>query len=180
MRSAFATVRCGFSISRPERLLRDDVVGALRQASIDLLAIDEAHCVSQWGHDFRPEYLRLREVAEALDGVQTIAVTATADAPTRAEITAKLFVRRPRIFVRSFDRPNLFLAMQPKSNATRQLIERLDAHRGESGIVYCASRRRTEELAREFARIGRRALPYHAGLEHSVRAAQPGRVSARG
>ncbi len=164
----------------PERLLRDDVVGALRQASIDLLAIDEAHCVSQWGHDFRPEYLRLREVAEALDGVQTIAVTATADAPTRAEITAKLFVRRPRIFVRSFDRPNLFLAMQPKSNATRQLIERLDAHRGESGIVYCASRRRTEELAREFARVGRRALPYHAGLEHSVARLQPGRVSARG
>src|SRR5271165_6612135 len=89
----------------PERLLRDDVLAALRKVSIDLLAIDEAHCVSQWGHDFRPEYLRLREVAEALGGVQTIGVTATADAPTRAEIAAKLFVRRPQIFVRSFDRP---------------------------------------------------------------------------
>jgi ATP-dependent DNA helicase RecQ len=142
----------------PERLLRDDILAQLKEARIDLLAIDEAHCVSQWGHDFRPEYLRLREVAQALDGVQTIAVTATADAPTRAEIETKLFVRRPQVFVRSFDRPNLFLAM------------RLDAHRGESGIVYCASRRRTEELAEEFARIGRRALPYHAGLEHSVRA----------
>jgi len=153
----------------PERLLRDDVLATLREVSIDLLAIDEAHCVSQWGHDFRPEYLRLREVAEALGRVQTIGVTATADAPTRAEIAAKLFVRPPQIFVRSFDRPNLFLAMRPKSDATRQLIDRLSAHRGESGIVYCASRRRTEELAAEFTRIGRRALPYHAGLEHSIR-----------
>jgi ATP-dependent DNA helicase RecQ len=153
----------------PERLLRDDVLATLREVSIDLLAIDEAHCVSQWGHDFRPEYLRLREVAEALGQVQTIGVTATADAPTRAEIAAKLFVRRPQKFVRSFDRPNLFLAMRPKSDATRQLVDRLSAHRGESGIVYCASRRRTEELAHEFTGIGRHALPYHAGLEHSIR-----------
>ena len=116
----------------PERLLRDDVIAALSKASIDLLAIDEAHCVSQWGHDFRPEYLRLREVAEALHGVQTIGVTATADAPTRAEIAGRLFVRQPQIFVRSFDRPNLFLAMRPKSDATRQLIDKLDAHRGET------------------------------------------------
>jgi ATP-dependent DNA helicase RecQ len=158
----------------PERLLRDDVVAALSKVPIDLLAIDEAHCVSQWGHDFRPEYLRLREVAEALHGVQTIGVTATADAPTRAEIAARLYVRRPEIFVRSFDRPNLFLAMRPKSDATRQLIDKLDAHRGETGIVYCASRRRTEELAAEFVRAGRRALPYHAGLDHSVRASNQG------
>jgi ATP-dependent DNA helicase RecQ len=154
----------------PERLLRDDIVTALGRTPIDLLAIDEAHCVSQWGHDFRPEYLRLREVVEALHGVQTIAVTATADAPTRAEIADKLFVRRPQVFVRSFDRPNLFLAMRPKSDATRQLVDKLNAHRGESGIVYCASRRRTEELAAEFGRAGRRALPYHAGLDHASRA----------
>jgi ATP-dependent DNA helicase RecQ len=154
----------------PERLLRDDIVTALGRTPIDLLAIDEAHCVSQWGHDFRPEYLRLREVVEALHGVQTIAVTATADAPTRAEIADKLFVRRPQVFVRSFDRPNLFLAMRPKSDATRQLVDKLDAHRGESGIVYCASRRRTEELSAEFGRAGRRALPYHAGLDHASRA----------
>ena len=153
----------------PERLVRDDTLAMLREAKIDLFAIDEAHCVSQWGHDFRPEYLRLREVAEALGGVQTIAVTATADAPTRADIVARLFVRRPRVFVRSFDRPNLFLAMRPKANATRQLAERLEAHKGESGIVYCASRRRTEELAQEFSRSGRRALPYHAGLDHQTR-----------
>ena len=149
--------------------MRDDTIAMLREAKIDLFAIDEAHCVSQWGHDFRPEYLRLREVAEALGGVQTIAVTATADAPTRADIVARLFVRRPRVFVRSFDRPNLFLAMRPKANATRQLAERLEAHKGESGIIYCASRRRTEELAQEFSGHGRRALPYHAGLDHQTR-----------
>jgi ATP-dependent DNA helicase RecQ len=153
----------------PERLMREDTLAMLKDAAIDLLAIDEAHCVSQWGHDFRPEYMRLREAAEALGGVQTIAVTATADAPTRDDVAGRLFVRRPRVFVRSFDRPNLFLAMRPKGNATRQLAEKLDAHAGESGIVYCSSRRRTEELAQEFSAAGRRALPYHAGLEHVVR-----------
>jgi ATP-dependent DNA helicase RecQ len=153
----------------PERLLREDTLAALKEASIDLLAIDEAHCVSQWGHDFRPEYMRLREAAEALGGVQTIAVTATADAPTRDDVVERLFLRRPRVFVRSFDRPNLFLAMRPKGNATRMLAERLEAHANESGIVYCASRRRAEELAQEFSLGGRRALPYHAGLEHVVR-----------
>jgi len=152
----------------PERLLRDDTLEALRGA-VDLLAIDEAHCVSQWGHDFRPEYLRLREASAALGDPQILAVTATADAPTRADIALRLFAKTPRVFVRSFDRPNIFLAMRPKANATRQLIERLDAHAGDSGIVYCASRRRAEELAREFAERGRQALPYHAGLETNVR-----------
>jgi ATP-dependent DNA helicase RecQ len=154
----------------PERLTRDDTLEMLSHVAIDLFAIDEAHCVSQWGHDFRPEYLRLREVAQTLGRPQTIAVTATADAPTRGEIGERLFHRKPQIFVRSFDRPNLFLAMRPKStNSTRQLGEHLEKHAGESGIVYCASRRRTEELAREFSAKGRRALPYHAGLEHHVR-----------
>jgi len=152
----------------PERLLRDDTLAALN-GSIDLLAIDEAHCVSQWGHDFRPEYLRLREAAAALGDPQTLAVTATADAPTRADIIARLFRKKPRVFVRSFDRPNIFLAMRPKANATRQLVERLDAHEGESGIVYCASRRRAEEVARLFSERGRQALPYHAGLDHAER-----------
>jgi ATP-dependent DNA helicase RecQ len=153
----------------PERLMREDTLAMLKEARIDLFAIDEAHCVSQWGHDFRPEYMRLREAGQALGGVQTIAVTATADAPTRDDVVERLFLRRPRVFVRSFDRPNLFLAMRPKGNATRMLAERLEAHPGESGIVYCASRKRTEELAHEFSASGRRALPYHAGLEHVVR-----------
>ena len=130
----------------PERLLRDDVCAYLRDASIDCVAVDEAHCVSQWGHDFRPEYLRLRSAIEALGRLQTIAVTATADAPTREEIATKLFVRPPQMFVRSFDRPNLFLAMRPKTNATRQLIERLDAHRGRERrhlLRFAPPRRRT-------------------------------------
>ncbi len=97
-------------------------------------------------------------------------MTATADKPTRGEIAEKLFVRGPRVFVRSFDRPNLFLAMRPKADATRQLIARLEAHKGEAGIIYCASRRRTEELAAELGNAGRRALSYHAGLDHAVRA----------
>ncbi|HZZ63299.1 MAG TPA: DNA helicase RecQ [Roseiarcus sp.] len=154
----------------PERLLRDDMTAYLREASISCVAVDEAHCVSQWGHDFRPEYLRLRSAIEALGGLQTVAVTATADAPTRSEIVSKLFLRPPQVFVRSFDRPNLFLAMQPKTNATRQLVARLEAHRRESGIIYCATRRRAEELADELGHRGWRALPYHAGLDHSVRA----------
>ncbi len=155
----------------PERLLREDMIAFLGTVKVGLFAIDEAHCVSQWGHDFRPEYMRLREVAEALGGVQTIAVTATADAPTRGEIAARLFPRRPRVFVRSFDRPNLFLAMRPKANATRQLAERLATHEGESGIIYCASRRRTEELAEQLSGDGWRALPYHAGMEGNARSA---------
>ncbi len=153
----------------PERLMREDTLAMLKEARIDHFAIDEAHCVSQWGHDFRPEYMRLREAGEALGGVQTIAVTATADAPTRDDVVERLFLRAPRVFVRSFDRPNLFLAMRPKGNATRMLAERLEAHPGESGIVYCASRKRAEELAREFSASGRRALAYHAGLDHVVR-----------
>jgi ATP-dependent DNA helicase RecQ len=153
----------------PERLVREGTLNAFARAGVTTLAVDEAHCVSQWGHDFRPEYLRLREVAAALGEPQMIAVTATADAPTREEIVTRLFARRPRIFVRSFDRPNLFLAMRPKNDATRQLLERVKAHHGESGIIYCASRRRTEELAQSLCDAGVRALPYHAGLDGGVR-----------
>ena len=153
----------------PERLLRDETLEALSQFRVDLFAIDEAHCVSQWGHDFRPEYMRLQEVARALDNPPMLAVTATADKPTRGEIVERLFSREPRIYVRSFDRPNLFLAMQPKGDATRQLQKRLEKHRGESGIIYCASRRRCEELAEELSGRGVRALPYHAGLDQAQR-----------
>ncbi len=153
----------------PERLLRDDMIAYLAKLKIDLFAIDEAHCVSQWGHDSGRNMCGSRKSPRPLGGVQTIAVTATADGPTRAEIVKKLFLRRPRQFVRSFDRPNLFLAMKPKANATRQLIDRIEEHKGESGIIYCASRRRTEELAAQLSSQGWRALPYHAGLEPDVR-----------
>ena len=155
----------------PERLCRDETLAALNRCRIDLFAIDEAHCVSQWGHDFRPEYLRLREAGEALGHPPTLAVTATADEPTRQDIVERLFTRRPQVFVRSFDRPNLFLAMKPKRESSRQLRAGIDRHRGESGIIYCGSRKRTEELAAELVKHGVRALPYHAGLAQDVRSA---------
>ena len=153
----------------PERLVRADTAALLRTAGVSLLAIDEAHCVSQWGHDFRPEYLSLGKLARELGGVQTIALTATADQPTRADIIQKLFAAPPRLFVRSFDRPNLRLAMRPKASARRQMLDFAAAHRGENGIIYCASRRRTETLAAALSAAGHKALPYHAGLDAETR-----------
>ncbi|HEX2887712.1 DNA helicase RecQ [Vineibacter terrae] len=155
----------------PERLARADTIAWLRDAGVRLLAIDEAHCVSQWGHDFRPEYMALGRVRAELGGVRTIALTATADAPTRADIVEKLFTTPPRIFVRSFDRPNLRLAMAPKANTTRQVLDFVRAHQGMSGIVYCLSRKRTEEYAAMLSGAGYRALAYHAGLEKPEREA---------
>jgi ATP-dependent DNA helicase RecQ len=153
----------------PERLVRAETIAMLRDAGARLLAIDEAHCVSQWGHDFRPEYLALGPVREQIRSVQTIALTATADAPTRADILDKLFRTPPRTFIRSFDRPNLRLAMQPKAATRRQVADFLAAHRGMSGIVYCASRKRSEALAASLREAGHRALPYHAGMEQAAR-----------
>ena len=158
----------------PERLARPDMVEMLAEADVSMMAIDEAHCVSQWGHDFRPEYLTLGNLARAIGSahggrLQTIALTATADAPTRGDIVDKLFAGEPRIFVRSFDRPNLKLAFRPKERSTRQVLDFVRAHPGESGIVYCASRRKVEELAESLAAAGMRALPYHAGLDKAVR-----------
>ncbi|MDP1750267.1 MAG: RecQ family ATP-dependent DNA helicase, partial [Reyranella sp.] len=155
----------------PERLARPDTVEMLAEAHVTLMAIDEAHCVSQWGHDFRPEYLTLGNVARQIGGrLQTLALTATADAPTRGDIVEKLFPSSPpRVFVRSFDRPNLRLAFQTKERSSRQVLAFVRAHEGESGIVYCASRRKVEELATTLADSGVRALPYHAGLDKRVR-----------
>ena len=153
----------------PERIVRQETIRVLRQAGCSLLAIDEAHCVSQWGHDFRPEYLTLGTVREQLGGVQVIALTATADGPTRADIEQKLFGTPPTTFVRSFDRPNLRLAMRPKDSARRQVLAFVAEHDGASGIIYCSSRKRTEELAEVLSDAGVRALPYHAGLDQHVR-----------
>ncbi len=154
----------------PERLANDYTLRLLRNANTRLIAIDEAHCVSQWGHDFRPDYLNLRDSLQALGKVQMLAVTATADERTREEIAERLFPDRPNIFVRSFDRPNLRLAMRRKKNAVAQISSVIDAHPGDSGIVYCLSRKGTETLAAQLSQKGLRALPYHAGLDSHVRA----------
>ncbi|WP_289297404.1 DNA helicase RecQ [uncultured Reyranella sp.] len=154
----------------PERLARPDTVEMLADAGVSMMAIDEAHCVSQWGHDFRPEYLTLGSLARQIGGrLQTLAFTATADAPTRGDIVEKLFVAPPRVFVRSFDRPNLRLAFKPKERSTRQVLSFVQSHKGESGIVYCASRRKVEEMAEALKDAGVNARPYHAGLEKAVR-----------
>ena len=154
----------------PERLSRPDMVEMLSEMNVSLLAIDEAHCVSQWGHDFRPEYLSLGDVARRIGGrLQTLALTATADGPTRDDIEGKLFPSAPRVFVRSFDRPNLRLAFKPKDRSSRQVLDFARAHPGDSGIVYCSSRRKVEELAAALTAAGLSALPYHAGLDKNVR-----------
>jgi ATP-dependent DNA helicase RecQ len=154
----------------PERLALAETRARLARARIGLLAIDEAHCVSQWGHDFRPDYLTIGEAAAALGDVQRIALTATADIATRGEILAKLFSREPAVFVHGFDRPNLRLAMQPKANAKRQIMDFVRGHEDDSGIIYCASRKQTEELAAFLKDKGLRALPYHAGMDAVDRA----------
>ena len=143
----------------PERLLRGGTLDALRAAGCDRLAIDEAHCVSQWGHDFRPEYMELRAAADALGDPQVIAVTASADPATREEIVGRLFRRDPRRFVRSFDRPNLHLAVDKKADVTRQIKAVVRAHKGQAGIVYAASRKGVEKLADILSADGTHALP---------------------
>ena len=155
----------------PERLLQPDTAAFLKSCGVGLLAVDEAHCVSQWGHDFRPEYLQLRELRAALGGPQAIAFTATADAATRDDIEARLFDDPPRRFVMGFDRPNLRLAMATKNGADGQVARFVAAHKGESGIVYCRTRQRTEDLAQALRKAGHDAVAYHAGLPDGTRGA---------
>ncbi len=156
----------------PERLLTDGCLAWLDQLPLALFAIDEAHCVSQWGHDFRPEYLELAVLGERWPAVPRIALTATADLPTRREIATRLGLDHARTFFGGFDRPNICYRVAPKAGASAQLVRFLRAEpAGHAGIVYCLSRRRTEETARQLAREGWSALAYHAGLAADVRRA---------
>ncbi|WP_442754242.1 DNA helicase RecQ [Methylocystis sp. JAN1] len=153
----------------PERLMMDGLIADLRRARPRRLAIDEAHCVSEWGHDFRPEYREIGRAAEALGGIQVVGLTATADAATREDIARRLFPSPPQLFLHSFDRPNIALNFALKEQPRRQLSRFLERHKGESGIVYCSSRQRTEDLAAYFVDQGYDALPYHAGLDQTMR-----------
>ena len=149
----------------PERLLGERTLKLLGEIDIALFAIDEAHCVSQWGHDFRPEYLQLAVLHERFPAVPRIALTATADEPTRREIQTRLDLRGARIFIAGFDRPNIRYRVVPKRNPREQLARLLDTeHRGDAGIVYCLSRRRVEETAAWLRERGIDARPYHAGF----------------
>jgi ATP-dependent DNA helicase RecQ len=153
----------------PERLLTDPFLELLGRCRLALFAIDEAHCVSQWGHDFRPEYLQLTVLHQRFPAVPRIALTATADAPTRRDIVERLELGKGRVFVAGFDRPNIRYRVQPKTDTRAQLLSFLDAHKGESGIVYCMTRGKVEEIAAWLAGKGWPALPYHAGLDKPVR-----------
>ncbi len=154
----------------PERLLTGRFLSLLDRARIGLFAIDEAHCVSQWGHDFRPEYRKLTVLHERWPDIPRIALTATADPPTQAEIAERLQLEDARRFVSSFDRPNIRYTVVQKDNGRRQLLDFLADHKGEAGIVYCMSRKKVEQTAEFLREKGFDALPYHAGLEAQVRA----------
>ncbi len=153
----------------PERILQEDTLERLSRARVALIAIDEAHCVSQWGHDFRADYLGLHRLRERFPGVPWIALTATADARTREEIAARLELDSPQCFVSSFDRPNIRYTVGVKSDPRRQLRRFLDDFRGQAGIVYCMSRAKVEETAAWLEEEGFTAVPYHAGLAADVR-----------
>ncbi len=149
----------------PERLASTGTMNMLRRVGVGLIAVDEAHCVSQWGHDFRPDYLRIGELRRALN-VPLAAFTATADAETREEIVEKLFDgQQPSTFLRGFDRPNIHLAFAVKDGPRNQILNFAIARKGQSGIVYCGTRAKTETLARALSDIGHNTCHYHGGME---------------
>lgn len=154
----------------PERLTGEGFRGLLKRLPISLFAIDEAHCVSTWGHDFRPEYRALESLADEFPGVPRIALTATADPATQRDIAERLRLQDAPVFAASFDRPNIRYAIVERDNARRQLLAFLEDHKGSSGIVYCLSRRKVEETAEWLNTAGIYALAYHAGMESEVKA----------
>ena len=155
----------------PERLIQPRTIELLHSASISLFAIDEAHCVSQWGHDFRSDYLQLSMLAGEFPGIPRIALTATADERTRKEIAERLSLTDARHFISGFDRPNIQYRIAPKINANKQLLDFIKAeHEGDCGIVYCLSRNKVDATAALLSKNGYTALPYHAGLNAVDRA----------
>jgi ATP-dependent DNA helicase RecQ len=160
----------------PERLLMPRMMSLIEKAKVALFAIDEAHCVSQWGHDFRPEYLQLSVLHERFPEVPRIALTATADPQTRDEIVRRLQLEEAQVFLSSFDRPNIKYAIVDKHDARVQLLRFIEEeHAGEAGIVYCLSRKKVDETAAWLAQKGIRALPYHAGMPADERSANQAR-----
>jgi ATP-dependent DNA helicase RecQ len=165
-----ASGRVKLLYAAPERLAQEGTLQLLAQRGVALLAVDEAHCVSAWGHDFRPEYGRLREIAGRLGDPPVLAVTASAGPRTREDIVQKLFRRGPQVFVRSFARANLALAFAERHDELGQLARFIAAQGGASGVVYCGSRAKVDRLTQDLRRLRFDALPYHAGLDSERRA----------
>jgi ATP-dependent DNA helicase RecQ len=154
----------------PESLTKDENVQFFREIPISFFAIDEAHCISEWGHDFRPEYRRLRPIIEAIGTVPIMALTATATPKVQTDIMKNLNMNEATLFKSSFNRSNLYYEVRPKKNVVKEIIRFIRQHQGKSGIIYCLSRKKVEELAETLVVNGIKALPYHAGLDASTRA----------
>ncbi len=155
----------------PEKLLSDGFMAFLKRLRLSMFAIDEAHCISSWGHDFRPEYTKLRVLREQFPEVPIIALTATADRLTQRDIQQQLRLTEPKVFLSSFDRPNLNLIVRPGQDRVGSILEFLERHRGEAGIIYCLSRKQCETLAQKIQAKGVKAGFYHAGLTPNQRSA---------
>ncbi len=155
----------------PERLVQTDLYRILQQIEVRTFAIDEAHCISHWGHDFRPEYRQLSRLREFFPGASVHAYTATATEQVRRDIIAQLALQGPEVLVGNFDRPNLTYRVLPRHDLMRQVVEVLDRHKDEAGIIYCLSRKEVDELAAALQKRGVSALPYHAGMQSEQRQA---------
>jgi ATP-dependent DNA helicase RecQ len=161
---------CKLLYIAPESLTKEDNLVFLKKATISFVAVDEAHCISEWGHDFRPEYRKIKEIIENINPeLPIIALTATATPKVQIDIQKSLNMDESHIFKTSFNRTNLYYEVRPKQNAKKQLIKFLTQHKGKSGIVYCLSRKKVEEIAELLVVNGFKALPYHAGLDSDVR-----------
>lgn len=161
---------CKLLYIAPESLVKEDNLKFLKEATISFVAVDEAHCISEWGHDFRPEYRKIRTIIQDLNpALPIIALTATATPKVQQDIQKNLNMDDSKLFKSSFNRPNLYYEVRPKINPKKQLIQFISQQKGKSGIVYCLSRKKVEEIAQLLSVNGFRALPYHAGLESDVR-----------
>lgn len=155
----------------PESLIKEDYLEFLKDITISFVAIDEAHCISEWGHDFRPEYRNLKLIIDKIADVPVIALTATATPKVQDDIQKTLGMSNALVFKESFNRPNLFYEVRPKVNIDKEIVKFINQHKGKSGIVYCLSRRKVEEFAQLLQVNGINALPYHAGLDQKTRVA---------
>jgi ATP-dependent DNA helicase RecQ len=163
----------------PESLTKEENVEFLKKANISFAAVDEAHCISEWGHDFRPEYRRIKSILDAIGNLPLIALTATATPKVQLDIKKNLAMDDASIFLSSFNRQNLYYEIRPKVHAKKQLIKFIKDHKGKSGIIYCLSRKKVEEIA-EFLKVNDvKAAPYHAGLDPAVRVKKSGRLPKR-